>query len=299
MRNFSERFKFILPNVIARLSSGFHQYFHSSSDVTTPSNIRLQGLEGFLEKVGIHKGSTLMVHSSWEQLNSGNFSVKDLIDSLLKVVGSNGTLAMPAFPPYTSQVSGSVFDVCRTPSAGGLVTEAFRRYPGVVRSINLNHSVCALGPQSDFLTSEHHLSETSWDDLSPYYRLKEIDDAWVIGLGVGHRLKVATSLHCVESKLWKENSYFNKLFAEEVYYSYKAKNGHIGKHCYRKRIGQIYTPKLAKYFTPNELVEEVIDGLEIYAIKAHKLINKAIKLGREGKTMYIWPIPFKRNFSKR
>ena len=80
---------------------------------------------------------------------------------------------------------------------------------------------------------------------------------------------------------------FNKLFEGEIHYSYKTKNGHLGKHFYRKRIGQIYPPKLAKYFTPNELVEEVIDGLEMYAIKARILIDKAIKLGRVGKTMYV------------
>lgn len=296
MRFFLHHLKSLPSSVIVRLSKGLHNHYHSSREAKTPSNIGLEAIEGFLEKVGIHHGSTLMVHSAWKQLNSGNFSVRELIESLLKSVGTNGTLTMPAFPSYENQVSGAVFDVCRTPSSGGLVTEAFRRYPGVVRSINLNHSVCAIGPQSNFLTSEHHLSETSWDDLSPYYRLREINDAWIIGLGVGHRLKVATSLHCVESALWKENSYFNKLFEGEIHYSYKSKNGDLGKHCYRKRVGEIYTPKLAKYFSSSELIEEVIEGLEVYAIKARVLIDKAIKLGREGKTMYVWPIPFKRHF---
>ena len=64
-----------------------------------------------------------------------------------------------------------------------------------------------------------------------------------------------------------------------------------GHRCYKNRSGQIYTPKLAKYFTPDELVEETIQGLEMYAIRTQTLIDKAIALGREGKTMYVWPVP--------
>ncbi|QQO57118.1 MAG: hypothetical protein N838_30975 [Thiohalocapsa sp. PB-PSB1] len=41
------------------------------------------------------------------------------------------------------------------------MTEAFRRYPGVSGSINLNHSVCAIGPNADSLTRDHQRSETS------------------------------------------------------------------------------------------------------------------------------------------
>ena len=46
-----------------------------------------------------------------------------------------------------------------------------------------------------------------------------------MGLGVGHRLKVATALHCVESQLWKTSSYFKKLFREENCYKYVDENG--------------------------------------------------------------------------
>ncbi|MEA3640873.1 MAG: hypothetical protein VBE63_13135 [Lamprobacter sp.] len=40
------------------------------------------------------------------------------------------------------------------------------------------------------------------------------------------------------------------------------------------------------------LIEDCIDGLEVYAIRARTLIDKAISLGREGKTMSIWPLPW-------
>ena len=39
-------------------------------------------------------------------------------------------------------------------------------------------------------------------------------------------------------------------------------------------------------------IEYEIKGLQLYAIKAPILINKAVELGKRGKTMYIWPLPF-------
>jgi len=292
VKSFNRRLRSLPAMFVGRLSARMHERLWASLEATFPSSVSLEAIEDFLHGAGIAQGATLMVHSAWEPLNSGMFGSGELVKCLLDLVGPEGTLAMPAFAHYSAQVSGAVFDVRRTPSAGGLLTEAFRRYPGVSRSINLNHSVCAIGTNAVFLTSEHYLSETSWDQFSPYYRLREIDDAWIVGLGVGHRLKVATSLHCVESALWKENAYYLKLFREEVCYTYKSATGEQGEHCYKKRSGQIYTPKLAKHFTPEELIEDTIEGLEVYAIRARTLIDKAIALGREGKTMYVWPVPW-------
>lgn len=112
--------------------------------------------------------------------------------------------------------------------------------------------------------------------------------AWTIAF----RLKVAVSLHWVESALRKDSQYYRKLFRDEGCYSYKTAGGETGAHFYKRRSGRIYTPNLAKHFIPDELIEDGIEGLEVYAIRARTLIDKAIALGREGKTMYVWPVPF-------
>ena len=292
MKRILRRISSLPPSLISTISIRIHEGCWTCPETISPSSVTIDAIEEFLKDAGISQGATLMVHSAWDKLNSGHFSAAELVQHLLAVIGEEGTLAMPAFPPYSTQVSGAEFDARRTPSAGGLLTEVFRRYPGTLRSINLNHSVSAFGPKADFLTCDHHLSETSWDQYSPYYRLREIDDAWVVGLGVGHQLKVATSLHCVESALWKENAYFSKLFQDEICYSYIMASRETGQHCYKRRSGKIYTPKLAKYFSDSELIEDTIEGLEVYAIRARTLIDKAITLGRNGKTMYIWPVPW-------
>lgn len=285
--------------LVARISAYMHERYWTSTDVQTPSNITLDEINSFLAKAGIKPGATVMLHSAWEPLNSGKFTAAELVQTLISYLGEKGTLAMPAFPHGKKQVNGAIFNVKREASAGGMLSEVFRRFPGVIRSINLNHSVCALGPNAEFLTSAHHKSETSWDDKSPYYRLRELENSWIVGFGVGHRLKIATAVHCVEAALWKENAYFKKLFKDTICYTYKDTAGEKGEHCYRKRTGQIYTPKLAKHFTADELIEETVAGLELYAINSCTLIDRAIGLGREGKTMYVWPIPWPWLFKRK
>jgi len=277
-----------------------HDHLYSPVGMTTPTTVSVDDIRRFLGEVGIHKGATLFVHSSWLRLSNGTFSAKDLILMLLDVVGAEGTLAMPAFPTFSTGSDGTqVFDVRKSPSAAGLLTEAFRRFPGVVRSININHSVCAFGKNAEWLVSDHHKSITAWDDCSPYYRLGCIQDAYIVGLGVGWRLKIATSLHCADSMLREELTFFKKLFPKIQRYNYIDAQGNTGEHEMLMRSGLIYTPKLAKHFSKQELIEECVGGLDVYAIKAKLLIDRVIELGRKGKTMYVYPIPwtwlFKRN----
>lgn len=285
--------------LIGRLASIWMDYRWKSRQAKTPSDAKLLDILEFLKTVGVTNGATLFVHAAWKEMDNGSFRPNDLINELLALVGTEGTVAMPAFPPHSMQKDGATFNQKSTPSGAGIVAEIFRRYPGVTRSINLNHSVCALGPKADFLTSEHHLSETAWDEHSPYYRLREIPEAWIVGLGVGHKLRVATSLHCVESVLRSEIPYFQRLFGDRITYTFKCIDGSIGTHEYLKRTGEIYTPKIANFFSNEELIEKTVAGLEVYAIKAAVLIDKAVSLGRSGKTMYVWPLPLKKYFKNR
>ena len=242
-------------------------------------------------------GDTVLCHSSWEGLRFAFSSPQEVIDTLLEYLGPTGTLAMPAIPAV--QIANGVeLNLDRAFSRAGIVSEMFRRSPGVVRSISLNHSVCAIGPNAGLLTSEHHLSTTSWDRFSPYRKIADIQNAWVIGFGVGHRLRAATALHCVESELIDER-YFSKLFKESVDYSYRSGDFGNGTATHLVRTGVNYAPKIAKYFSVTELKEFTDCGVDFYAIRAENLVNRAIELGRRGRTMYFWPIPWPWLFSSK
>lgn len=246
-----------------------------------------------LAEIGLRKGDTLFIHSRWAAFYNYEGTSKELIDAILNYLGEGGTLAMPCFPQ--NQDPTTVFDINKTPSGAGLITEVFRRYPRVKRSINLNHSVCALGVHADFLTKEHHKSITSWDEFSPYYRLKECK-AMILCLGTGFDLRKITSLHCVESILREDIFYYSTLFNEKVSYRYLDHKGEENIHTFLKRIGEIKEEKLASYFNAKELRQKRLSNLTISAIRADILIDKAVALGRQGITMYVKPKPKKKLF---
>ena len=247
-------------------------------------------LADVLRDFGVMPGDTLMVHSSWDRLRFAFESPIDVIAALLDYLGPRGTLAMPAIPLLEAR-DGAVFDADRTLSKAGLVSEVFRRTAGVARSISINHSVCAIGPEASYLTRDHHLGITSWDRKSPYRRLSMMPRAWVVGLGVGRKLRAATATHCVESELIA-HPYFRKLFTSTIKYQYRSRSLGTGKIVQRVRHGANYGPKLARHFSQDELKEVTISGVDFYAIPAKILVEKSIKLGLQGKTMYIWPIPW-------
>jgi aminoglycoside 3-N-acetyltransferase len=248
-----------------------------------------------LISIGLKPSQTVFIHSSWDEFYNFKGNPWSLIKQILETIGPAGTLAMPAFPQ--KQDPKIIFDVKRTPSGAGLLTEIFRRYPGVKRSINQNHSVCAIGPNAEFLTKDHHCSKTSWDRLSPYYRLKELN-AQIIGLGVGKNLRVATALHCADSILKDEIFYFSQLFNEKITYSFLDQNGVPGTHTYFPSKGSISTRNISRHMSSDHFRETKLSNLDIYSIDAEYLIDRIIELGRTGITMYKNPRPKKSLFFK-
>ena len=112
-----------------------------------------------------------------------------------------GTLAMPAFPISglaSEYLSSNTFNVAKSPSQTGLVTELFRRTNGVLRSLHPTHSVCAKGRLSGWLLGEHHLNIRPFGQHSPFAKLSEAGGQ-ILLLGVD--TSVLTQVHVIEDKL--------------------------------------------------------------------------------------------------
>ena len=99
------------------------------------------------KKLKLKPGNNVLVHSSLDFLDI-DFSPVELIDILISFVGEDGTLVMPAFTAssYDFILKNKVFNVNRTPSESGLITELFRRRSGTVRSLHPTKSVVSMGP---------------------------------------------------------------------------------------------------------------------------------------------------------
>jgi aminoglycoside N3'-acetyltransferase len=236
--------------------------------------------------LGVTRGRTLYVHSSWNEFYNVPLKPSETIDILLDLLGPEGTLAMPAFP--IKQDPDQVFLVDKTPVYTGLLCESFRRRPEVSRSIHLGSSVCAIGPNADFLIRDHHRTEMPWGRNSPFLRLAELD-ARILGLGAG--FEYMTPLHAVECVLYDEVPFFRKVFDGTIKYRWQRTNGESGEHEFRRRIGDIRPLRLRRYFGTDICTDAKLSNLKIFATNAKPFIEHAIMLGRKGLTVYIDPVP--------
>ena len=173
----------------------------------------LPSLHQELSDLGLQSGMTVMVHSSLGQIGWTVGGPTTVIRALLDVLGTAGTLVMPAESPRVSDPSTwndprvppewhekirenlPVFDPLTTPTTMGAIPEAFRTYPGTQRSDHPLVSVCANGRHAREIT-EHHALEFCEGPGTPFERLYELD-AHTLLLGVGFNR--CSSLHYAES----------------------------------------------------------------------------------------------------
>ncbi len=147
-----------------------------------------------LRAIGIREGMDLMTHSSLKRIGPVEDGPDVIIDSLLEILGPDGTLMMPT-------VSGSVtarqpvFHSTYTPSSVGYLTEVFRKRDNVIRSLHPVHSIAALGPKAAFYTVNHLEANTPWSANSPYGKMMR-NDAFILFLGVNFECN--TCLHALE-----------------------------------------------------------------------------------------------------
>lgn len=238
-----------------------------------------------MKRAGMKEGSVVFIQSGWAEFYNCTSSEIELIAEILKEIGPKGTLAMSAMPWIRKN---KIFDVKNTMTKAGALAEYFRTYPGVKRSINVRHSVCAIGPLADYLLSEHHLGETAWDEKSPYYKLSQIN-ALVFGLGLG-KYWVGTIIHCVDSILKNELPYYRDLF-----FDYKTEYKYIDIDGVQKSYWNYNMPesgpkiRVGSYFKNRKICRKYltshyqqVSNLQISCWEASEVVPKLLELGRKG-----------------
>lgn len=252
-------------------------------------------------RMGMKKGSTIFIHSSMTEFYNYTGTGQELVEKIIGAIGEEGTLMMPAYPPHKSILykkainSGTVvFDVKKTPSGAGYLTEIFRTFPGVIRSINLQHSVCAYGKLADFFVGEHHLSEVAWDSYSPYYKLTQ-NSGLIFCLGLEPYLRNVTFIHCIEAALRGRFLYFSSFFGKILVYNFLDNNGNIGRQKLLLPLeGGIRSEKVVKkYFDKSIFKRKKISNLNIEAIESVYMYRRCVELVENGISIYKKPNPEK------
>ena len=150
----------------------------------------------------------LMIHSSYDHLLPMYCGrPREIVDELIGFCGGERTLVMPAFclggrrRDKKAYYRTHVFDVRKSVSEMGLLTEIFRRLPGVKRSLHPTHSICALGPLASQLTATHHLAATRTGKGTPFQFMAE-KRCVLAGVGVEY-FRALTQTHSAEDTLGK------------------------------------------------------------------------------------------------
>jgi aminoglycoside 3-N-acetyltransferase len=161
-----------------------------------------EDLVKMLRRLGIATGDTLLVHSSLDQFRAFLGKPGDIISALQEAIGPEGNLLMPTLPFRGSAVQyvqePRVFDVKKTPSQMGLLTELFRRMPGVLRSVHPTHAVAAWGAASAEIVNAHSEATTPCGRQTPYGRLLDRNGKILF---LGTDITVMTFFHTIEEIL--------------------------------------------------------------------------------------------------
>lgn len=172
-----------------------------------------------LERIGLVKGDSVLVHSSLSRIGHLENGPATFIAALLTVVGEEGTILMPTSPNNVFQLNyirnTPFFDVVNTPSKTGAITEYFRKLPDAVRSLHPTEPVSAIGRLAEYYTKDHFNQLTPYNENSPFYRVSE-NDGKILYVGVTLSM-AGTNLHTLEDAVdFKFPVYYPEIFEIDV-----------------------------------------------------------------------------------
>lgn len=172
-------------------------------------------LQRNLESLGLRRDDVVIVHSSLSALGWVAGGAQAVVEALLAVVGSGGTIVMPSHSGHLSDpaawanppVPASWIDVLRdelppfdpylTPTREmGQIVDCFRQHRDTIRSSHPTVSFVANGPHAEAIVGTHPLTP-ALGESSPLGRLYDLD-ALILLLGVSHAND--TSLHLAEHR---------------------------------------------------------------------------------------------------
>lgn len=247
-----------------------------------------------MKSMGVDRGTVVCIHASMKEFYNFCGTADELINSIIYLIGEEGTLIMPAFPAKSlSQQSDYIFNVQEDSTGAGYLAEAFRKYPGVKRSINVEHSVCAYGKYADYLIKDHQYTHDCWDKDSPWQRMIELD-AIVINLGMPS-FYIGTFEHCVESILQYEHPYWSQFFTKKKLFRYYDAKGDVQTYInYTNEIDRrTRERRVYKHFNNEEMKEFRLSNLLIKGFRTKPCLEKMLDLGRKGIGIYYVPNPKK------
>ncbi len=169
-----------------------------------------------LGAIGVNPGDGLFVHTALGKIGHVIGGPRGLIQGLINSVGPTGLIGMPGFssdaydpvdmlgielePDVHARIRQQVpgFDPLRSNvNQNGAVAEAFRCWPGTVRSPHPTSSVLLFGPGAEEISHPHDPLGWPTGPDTPWGRLRLRPQMKILLIGVGWSR--CSALHCAES----------------------------------------------------------------------------------------------------
>jgi aminoglycoside 3-N-acetyltransferase len=235
------------------------------------------------DDLNLTEGDLVYVHSGMDGLNL-EFPFYRILFLIREVIGASGTVLFPTYPnhrisSYEYLRQGQVFDVRRTPSYTGILTEFARRQRNAVRSLHPTKSVCAIGPAAVEITGTHHLSPYPYDTCSPYYKLIA-GGGKIVGLGA--TTNYISFGYCVDDA-WKEKFpvrvYHDEIFAAPCI-DYEGER--VTVKTYAHDMSRVVHPDMPlffqKYVSAEACRDLMVRGMRFFRADAPKLFAEMMSL---------------------
>ncbi len=221
-------------------------------------------IEKQIKELGVKQGDVVFLAA--DLLKVGYFSndkdstLRDWVNILINVVDNDGTLVVPS---YTNSFSflykkSNVIFSNDAPTTSGSLSQAFQKYPGVLRSQHPTNSCFAIGKYAKFILDGHDEKSSAY---LPYQRVVSLKGKNLM-LGAIEDAKLAPmGMHCAQESL----DLTRKNWLAGVLQTY-----------YYDQFGNI------KIFTRND-----VGGCTGGAHKAigYHIIEKAITFGKVGRSL--------------
>ena len=144
-----------------------------------------------LGKLGLEKGDIVLLHSSLKRIGYVEGGPTTVIDAIIDVLGSSGTLIVPTYNMKKNMYKTCldkkyIFDPRTAGTLLGIIPSTFLTYPNISRSIHPTHSVSAIGKDAEYITEAHHLALSTFGSGSPWDKLMKRDGKlFALGLKMG------------------------------------------------------------------------------------------------------------------
>ncbi len=234
----------------------------------------------------------LMVHSSINHMSpmyTGN--PLEMMLMLKDFCGPDRTLVMPAFyfgdanidDVVESYRQNPIFDMRRTPSQMGMVTELFRRTKGACHSMHPTHRVTALGPLADTITKGHFNAGSTFGKNTPFDVMAQHNTRII---GIGKPFEVLTQVHHAEDLLGDAFPVPGKVTDVAVTVRDRSKQTHSMTLHWRKFDWPRNMWKLREYMSPDQLEEWDFHHVPVFSTQANLVTDALLKAGKNNKTLY-------------